>query len=112
MHFLHVKKSTQNFNDVIVKTQESSGLVSKAFESIEQNNAVSVNEINEVAKKISNLNDSSDNITLEITNVSSISEENSASINELIENMNNLYSMIEKIENDAVSLSEQTKKLI
>jgi len=88
-------KQTNNSKEKIILSQEATGKVSKAFTSISEDNDNVVEQSELAANRITKLREDTDVIVEEVANVSAISEQNSASIQEVLSQIEIVKEMLD-----------------
>lgn len=112
-----VEKSKQSFVEMDVSKQaldksvDAVQKVDKAFNQIEQKNRVVVSEVDNVSRMILNLKNSIFAINGNISSISSISEENSATLYEFKNTIEHISQMLQTVENDFNKLEQQITKI-
>ena len=101
-------KQTLNTKEKIELSEKITRKVSEAFTSISDNNREVVNQSATVSQKISKLDNDANVIVDEVNNVSAISEENSASIQEVLSQIEVVKEMLEK---NKMRFSELNEKM-
>lgn len=89
-------KQTLNTKEKIILSEEITQKVSEAFTSISDNNREVVKQSGAVSQKINKLDEDANVIVDEVNNVSAISEQNSASIQEVLSQIEVVKEMLEK----------------